>query len=200
MIDYRKYKRQLGIRIRVDILSYSHIKLVIPNYVIIIGLGGLFMNTYVGDGFTVSNNKEYLNVDVIYDYLHNEAYWSKGIPLRLVKESIQNSICFGIFQGDPQNGGSKQVGFGRIISDLSTFAYLADVFVLPEFRGLGLGKSLVQTMISYPGIKEVRKILLATKDAHGLYKQYGFMNVEDKNLFMEINQKDIYSEISKNLS
>jgi hypothetical protein len=154
------------------------------------------MSTHVKNDFIISSNKKYLDVEVIYNYLHHEAYWSKGIPLRLVETSIQNSICFGVFKGDPEKGTSKQVGFGRIITDLSTFAYLADVFILNEFRGLGLGKSLVQTMINCPNIKEVRRILLATKDAHGLYAQYDFQGVKDKNLFMEINQKEIYNKMS----
>jgi hypothetical protein len=154
------------------------------------------MSTYVKNDFTISSNKNYLDVELIYNYLHDEAYWSKGIPLRLVEKSIQNSICFGVFMGDPEKGKSKQVGFGRIITDSSTFAYLADIFILNEFRGLGLGRLLVQTMINCPSIREVRRILLATKDAHGLYKQYAFQAVKDKNLFMEINQKDIYNKLS----
>ncbi|WP_253202817.1 GNAT family N-acetyltransferase [Priestia aryabhattai] len=114
------------------------------------------MSTYVKNDFTISSNKKYLDVELIYNYLHDEAYWSKGIPLRLVEKSIQHSICFGVFAGNPEKEKSKQLGLGRIITDSSTFAYLADVFILNEFRGLGLGKLLVQTMINCPSIREER--------------------------------------------
>ena len=123
--------------------------------------------------FTIHTDKEKLDIDVIYSYLHHESYWAKGIPLHLVQTSIEHSVCFGVYDEC-----DKQVGFGRIISDFATFAYLADVFILPHARGNGLGKALVQEMIRYQPIQHVRKILLATKDAHGLYSQYGFKEVK----------------------
>jgi N-acetylglutamate synthase-like GNAT family acetyltransferase len=137
--------------------------------------------------FTIHTDKEKLDIDVIYSYLHHESYWAKGIPLHLVQTSIEHSICFGVYDEC-----DKQVGFGRIISDFATFAYLADVFILPHARGNGLGKALVQEMIRYQSIQHVRKILLATKDAHGLYSQYGFKEVKNKQLFMQIFKKGMY--------
>ncbi|MGP7818198.1 GNAT family N-acetyltransferase [Niallia sp. 01092] len=155
------------------------------------------MSQYSREGFKIETNKNSLDKEMIFNYLHNEAYWSKGIPRHLVNKSIENSIAFGVFEEEvPSKQLIRQVGFGRIITDLSTFAYLADVFILPEFRGFGLGKWLVHTMVNYPEIQQVRRILLATKDAHGLYKQYNFNFIENQHLFMEITQKDIYKKMS----
>ncbi len=140
--------------------------------------------------FTIHTDKEKLDIDVIYSYLHHESYWAKGIPLHLVQTSIEHSVCFGVYDEC-----DKQVGFGRIISDFATFAYLADVFILPHARGNGLGKALVQEMIRYQPIQDVRKILLATKDAHGLYSQYGFKEVKNKQLFMQIFKKGMYERV-----
>lgn len=141
----------------------------------------------IANGFVISTNKEYLDIDVIYQYLHDESYWAKGIPRSIVEESIANSVCFGVYE--EKDGVYKQVGFARMVTDLATFAYIADVFILTEFRKLGLSKALVQTMLDYPGIKDVRKILLGTRDAHGLYRQFGFKEVENKQLYMENKRK-----------
>ncbi|MGP7818212.1 GNAT family N-acetyltransferase [Niallia sp. 01092] len=156
------------------------------------------MCPYSVEGFQIETDKNSLDKEMIFNYLHNEAYWSKEIPRHLVNKSIENSIVFGVFEEEnPSKKLMRQVGFGRIITDLSTFAYLADVFILPECRGLGLGKWLVHTMINYPEIQEVRRILLATMDAHGLYSQFNFNYIENQHLFMEISQKDIYKKIAK---
>ncbi|MFD2616123.1 GNAT family N-acetyltransferase [Terrilactibacillus laevilacticus] len=147
----------------------------------------------IKDGFTISTNKNDLDINVIYNFLHNEAYWSKGIPMTILEDSIQNSICFGVFNGNPQEGNAKQVGFARLITDLATFAYLADVFILPSYRGIGLSKCLVEQIVNYSGIKNVRKIVLATLDAHDLYSKYGFTPV-DPERYMEISHPNIYMQ------
>lgn len=151
------------------------------------------MDIYNQDRFLLSDNKNYLDIRVIYNFLHNEAYWSKGIPLSLIEKSIKNSICFGVYKHNKKKKTNLiQIGFGRIITDLSTFAYFADVFIIKEYRGLNLGKFLVENMINYESIHSVRKLLLATEDAHGLYRKLGFKIVEDNNLYMDINKENPY--------
>lgn len=108
-----------------------------------------------------------LDLDVIHGYLCH-SYWSPGVPRDIVARAVAGSLCFGIYQG-PQ-----QVGFGRVVTDRATFGYLADVFVLEAHRGLGLGKRLVETVMAHPDLQDIRRFMLATRDAHGLYAQFGF--------------------------
>jgi|ERR1700730_6155213 len=130
------------------------------------------------DGFSISTNKHYLDVDAIYEFLSKESYWNTGIPRELVKIMIENSaICYGIYDGSPSSGGAVQVGFARVVSDMVRFAWLADVFVLPDYRGRGLSKWLMSVILDNPFLKGVR-FMLRTEDAHGLYAQYGFKTVE----------------------
>ncbi|MDN3954669.1 GNAT family N-acetyltransferase [Sporolactobacillus laevolacticus] len=130
------------------------------------------------DGFTINTNKNFLDVDVIYDFLHNESYWAKEITKDLVVEAIRNStLCYGIYEGNPTEGKAKQVGFARVVSDLVRFAWLGDVFVVPEYRGRGLSKWLISTITNHPQLKGV-SFQLATGDAHGLYAQYGFHPID----------------------
>lgn len=123
--------------------------------------------------YIISDDKKKLDLDVIHQFLSKEAYWSKNIPIEIVKRSIDNSLCFGVYQG------SNQVGFARVITDTATFAYLADVFILPEHRGKGLSKQLVAFIMAYPALQGLRRMLLFTLDAHGLYTQFGFTPVEN---------------------
>ncbi|MDQ0219950.1 N-acetyltransferase [Peribacillus cavernae] len=126
------------------------------------------------EGFTVSNDKCYLDTQVIYEFLNKESYWAKGIALKLVKSAVENStLCYGIYEGNPAKENAKQVGFARVISDLVRFSYLADVFVIPEYRGRGLSKWLMSVITEHPHLKGT-SFLLSTKDAHSLYAQYGF--------------------------
>ncbi len=120
------------------------------------------------DHFIISTDKEKLDIEMIYQFL-SQSYWASNRTLDQVKESIKNSLCFGVYQQD------TQIGFGRIITDYSTFSYLADVFIIPEFRGLGLGKWLVETIFSLDEVKSVRCMLLTT-NAHKLYEQVDFMS------------------------
>lgn len=122
--------------------------------------------------YTVSDDKTKLDLAVIHDYLSREAYWSQNIPIELVQRSIDNSLCFGVYRAD------RQVGFARVVTDLATFGYLADVFILPEHRGKGLSKKLVAFIMAYPALQGLRRIMLVTRDAHGLYERFGFKPID----------------------
>ncbi|MDM5312671.1 GNAT family N-acetyltransferase [Peribacillus frigoritolerans] len=138
------------------------------------------------EGFSISTNKKYLDVDVIHDFLNHEAYWSKGITKETVIKSIENTtLCFGVYKGEIGNEGGDQVGFARVITDLATHAYLCDVFILPDYRKLGLSKWLMDVITNHSELKEVRRFMLATNDAHSLYKKYGFNQIDKPELFMQ---------------
>lgn len=137
--------------------------------------------------FVVSDSREELDIDIIHGFLR-ESYWAKGIPRPIVERAIGNSLSFGLYQ----NG--KQVGFARAITDYATFAYLADVFILPAFRGHGLGKWLISCILAHPQLQGLRRLLLATSDAHGLYGQYGFLPLKVPGNFMEITRLNPYQE------
>ncbi|MGE6610964.1 GNAT family N-acetyltransferase [Peribacillus sp. NPDC076916] len=137
-------------------------------------------------GFSISTNKKYLDVDLIHDFLNQEAYWSKGIPKETVMKSIENTtLCFGVYKGEIGNEGSEQVGFARVITDLATHAYLCDVFILPDYRKLGLSKWLMDVITNHSELEGVRRFMLATNDAHSLYKKYGFNQIDNPELFMQ---------------
>lgn len=123
------------------------------------------------NGYTISTDKSRLDLGVIHGFL-SHSYWAEGIPLTIVRKSIDNSLCFGIYRRE------EQVGFARVISDFATYAYLADVFVLETYQGQGLGKWLVQSILSHPELQGLRRWSLATRDAHGLYAQFGFKPLE----------------------
>lgn len=130
------------------------------------------------DGFVISTDKRFLDVETISRFLNEESYWAKGIPRELVQLAIENSIiCYGIYDRDPMAAGAKQVGFARVVSDLVRFSWLGDVFVLPEYRGKGLSKWLMSVIVEHPYLKGT-SFNLATKDAHGLYEQYGFKPID----------------------
>jgi len=130
--------------------------------------------------FTVSDRKEDMNVAMIHGYL-TTSYWAKGIDKATIERAIANSLCLGIYDKD------KQIAFGRAITDRSTFAYLADVFVLEEYRGHGIGKWLIDCFLEHDQLQGLRRWLLATLDAHGLYRQKGFVPLQEPQRFMEIN-------------
>jgi N-acetylglutamate synthase-like GNAT family acetyltransferase len=135
--------------------------------------------------FTVTDRREDLDIETIHNFLR-ESYWAKGIPRTIVEKAVNNSLCFGLYHH------SKQIGFGRAVSDRATFAYLADVFVVPAYRGRGLGKWLVSCVLAHPELQGLRRWTLATRDAHGLYEQNGFVALRKPEWFMEINDPDIY--------
>lgn len=140
--------------------------------------------------FLISTDKSKLQIDVIHNYLANYSYWAKGIPVEIVERSILNSIAFGVYFQDEE--ALKQVGFCRVTSDLATFAYLADVFILEEYRGDGLSKFLMETVLQHPDLQGLRRWVLATADAHGLYAKYGFTPLDKPENFMQIRLQNPY--------
>ncbi len=119
----------------------------------------------------ISTDRERLDVDVIHRWLSEESYWARGRSREVVERAIAHSLCFGVYLEE------RQVGYARVVTDFATFAWLADVFILDEFRGRGYGKVLVQAVVDHPDLQGLGRILLATKDAHGLYAQFGFTPV-----------------------
>lgn len=135
--------------------------------------------------YEISTDPARLDLDVIHGYLA-QSYWATGIPRETVARSLRGSLCFGLYHG------GAQVGFARVITDRATFAYVADVFVLDAHRGRGLGKRLMATIKSHPELQGLRRWLLGTRDAHGLYRQFGFERPLDPSLWMEIHRRDVY--------
>ena len=121
------------------------------------------------DGYTISTEGERLDIDAIHGFLSQEAYWSPGVARDVVERAIEHSLCFGLYASD-----GAQAGFARAVTDRATYAYLADVFVFPAHRARGLGKWLVETMLSHPELRSLRHIQLVTDDAHSLYARFGF--------------------------
>ena len=144
--------------------------------------------------FEISTDKKRLNIAMIHKFLANESYWAKGIPVDVVNKSIKNSFCFGVYKRN------KQVGFARVITDFATTAYVGDVFILEPFRGKGLGKLLIKTIVEHPKLDGLRLWFLGTKDAHDLYQQYGFKKVADTPIMerlMTILDPDVWTRKQK---
>ena len=137
------------------------------------------------DKYTISTNRERLDLNVIHGFL-TQSYWAAGVPMEIVKRSIENSLPFGLYDND------RQIGFARVITDYATFAYLADVFVLEDARGAGLGKWLVAAIISHPELQGLIRWMLATRDAHGLYRRVGFESLKQPGRWMEKHDPDVY--------
>jgi GNAT superfamily N-acetyltransferase len=129
------------------------------------------------DTFAISDEPERLQLEVIVDYLAR-AYWSNQRPRVVIEKSLQHSLCFGVYENE------TQIGFARVVTDHATFAYLADVFILESHQGHGLGKWLVQTILEHPELQGLRRWILATRDAHGLYAQFGFAALENPDRYM----------------
>jgi N-acetylglutamate synthase-like GNAT family acetyltransferase len=144
------------------------------------------MSSWEKDGFTISTNKQYLDTNVIHHFLSVDSYWANGITMDKVQKAIEkSSICFGMYEGDPATGEARQIGFVRAVTDFVRFAWIMDVFVLSEYRGVGLSKWMIETMVEQSELKDVRKMMLCTFDAHGLYEQYGFQTLDDPEIFMQ---------------
>ena len=143
------------------------------------------MNVWRNDTFTVTCDPAKMDRAVIAEFLAS-SYWAKGIPASTVERSLANSLCFALLDGD------RQVGFARVISDYATIAYLGDVFVLPEYRGRGLSKWLMECILSHTELQGLRRWILATRDAHGLYKKYGFTPLKRPEIFMERHNPNVY--------
>ena len=136
-------------------------------------------------GYVISSDPARLDLDVIHCFIA-QSYWAKNIPRALVERTIQNSLCWGVYHE------AIQVGFARVITDQATFAYLADVFILPEHRGKGLSKALVATILAHPDLQGLRRWMLVTVDAQGLYDQFGFNPVPQPERHMEIHRPGLY--------
>jgi GNAT superfamily N-acetyltransferase len=134
------------------------------------------------DGYTVSTDPARLDVRAIHDYLAYHSYWAQNRPRATVERSLQNSLCFGLYHG------TEQVGLARVISDYATYAYLCDVYVIPEHRGKGLSKWLIGCVVAHPDLQNLRRFTLATRDAHGLYAQFGFTPLADPERYMVIKK------------
>jgi GNAT superfamily N-acetyltransferase len=126
------------------------------------------------EGYVISTDKSLLQINVVHHYLSNDSYWAANIPLETVQRSIEHSFCFGIYRNE------QQVGFARVITDHATFAYLADVFILPQHRGKGLSKSMMHEIHDHPQLQGLRRWMLATRDAHDLYKQFGWQEITEE--------------------
>jgi GNAT superfamily N-acetyltransferase len=136
-------------------------------------------DTWQRDDYTISADRSRLDLDLIHNYLCNESYWATGRSREVVICSIKNSLPFGIYHG------SDQVGFARIVTDYATFAWVADVFVLPEHRGRGLSKWLMEVIIAHRQLQGFRRWVLSTRDAHGLYERFGFIPLHRPERWME---------------
>lgn len=135
--------------------------------------------------FIISTEKSKINIEYVHNFL-SRSYWSSGIPVKTVKKAIKGSLCFGVYHSD------KQIGFARMITDRATFAYLADVFIDENYRRKGLSKWLMQAIMAHPDLQGLRRIMLPTKDAHGLYKKYGFTPLTSEERWMQIHNPEVY--------
>jgi len=135
-------------------------------------------DVYQKDGFTITTDKNSLDVEFIHNFLANESYWARGRSLELVQRSIDNSVNFGVFDGH------KQIGFARVVTDLATFAYLGDVFIIEEYRGRKLAVWLIEVITSHPKLQGFRRWILSTRDAHELYRRFGFTELDDPTKWM----------------
>jgi GNAT superfamily N-acetyltransferase len=147
----------------------------------------LLMNTWTNGTFTVTCDPDRIDLDVVADFLAT-SYWAPGIPRAVVQKAIAHSLCFVLIDGD------QQVGFARVISDHATFAYLADVFVVPAYRGRGLSKWLMECVVSHSELQGLRRWMLATRDAHALYERVGFTPLKKPEMFMERHRPNVYLE------
>jgi N-acetylglutamate synthase-like GNAT family acetyltransferase len=139
-------------------------------------------------GYKISSETSDMDVSVIHDFI-SKSYWAENILLVTMETAIQNSLCFGVFTDS-----GNQVAFARMVTDSATFAYLADVFVLEEHRGKGISKWIMENIIRHPNLQGIRRMVLATSDAHGLYEGFGFKALNSPESFMELHQPDVYKK------
>ena len=136
--------------------------------------------------FIVSTSRERLQIDVIHKYLSEESYWARERTRGQTETAIRNSLPFGVYTGE------NQIGFARVVTDYATFAYLGDVFVLPEYQGRGLSKFLMEKIVEHPDLQNLRRWILATRDAHGLYEKYDFSALRYPERWMEKTAPNAY--------
>lgn len=138
----------------------------------------------MSDKFYISTDKEKLDLFLIHQFLSKESYWAQGRSLDDVEKSIKHSMCFGLY-----NSNNEQIGFARIVSDYTIFAWILDVFILKEYRNKGLAKKLITSIIDHPELQNLNRWGLMTKDAHNLYNLFGFTPIQQPEMFMEIVNK-----------
>jgi len=136
-------------------------------------------------GYRISSVTSEMDLDAVHAYLAR-SYWAEEVPRSVVARAIEGSLCFGLFEG------ATQVGFARVVTDRVTFAYLCDGYVLEQHRGRGLAKWLMDTVLAHPDLQGLRRFLLGTRDAHGLYEKLGFVPLARPEIFMEINRPGLY--------
>lgn len=135
--------------------------------------------------YSISTDPRRLDIEAVHAYL-SRSYWAEGIPRDLVATSLAASLCFGLYEG------ARQIGFARVVTDRATFGYLCDVYVLEEHRGKGLGKWLMEAVTSHPELHGLRRFVLATRDAHGLYRMFGFQPLAAPESYMEVLRPEVY--------
>ncbi len=140
------------------------------------------------ENYTITTDQSKINVAFVQQFL-SRSYWAENIPAEIVQRSIGGSLCFAVFHKQ------EQVGFARVITDAATFAYLADVFIDEAWRGKGLSRWLMEVIISHPSLQGLRRFLLATRDAHGLYSKFGFTPLKDTAPWMQIHVPGVYKEV-----
>ncbi|MGH8028570.1 MAG: GNAT family N-acetyltransferase [Arenimonas sp.] len=136
----------------------------------------------------ISTDPADIDFAVVHGYLADESYWCRGVPAATLRKAIEHSLCFSAFDDE-----GNQIGFARVVTDRATFAYLCDVFVLASARGAGVGKALVETVVAHADLQGLRRIALATRDAHALYARYGFAPLTGPDRFMEIYRPGVYT-------
>jgi len=141
---------------------------------------------WIKEEFLISTDKARLDAKEIQRFLAEESYWAQSRTFEQTRRAIENSMCFGLYTDD------RQIGFARVVTDQATFAYIGDVYVLEEFRGRGLSKWLMETIVSHPDLQGLRRWVLATLDAHGLYAQYDFTGLKFPERWMERTAPDAY--------
>lgn len=129
----------------------------------------------------ISTDRDRLDIQMIHQFLNERSYWAKGRSLETIRKSIENSLCFGVYDVS-----GKQLGFARVATDYAVFGWLMDVFILEEYRGQGLGKLLIEAVTGHSALKNIRRLGLGTADAHGLYEQYGFTGLSKPENMMEL--------------
>jgi GNAT superfamily N-acetyltransferase len=147
----------------------------------------LMSDSSIEERIEIDTDKSRLDISLIHGFL-TSSYWAQGIPVDVVRRSIEGSLCFGVYDA------GRQVGFARVISDCATFAYLADVFVVESHRGRGLSKRLMAAIMAHPQLQQLRRWLLATRDAQSLYAQSGFQPLAKPERFMELHDPAVYTE------
>jgi GNAT superfamily N-acetyltransferase len=136
--------------------------------------------------FLISTDPRLLDVPLIHDFLANRSYWARGRPLEVVRRALAGSLCFGLYER------GRQIGLARVVTDRATFAWLCDIFVLEDYRGRGLSKWLMECVMGHPALQGLGRVLLGTRDAHGLYARYGFTPLADPARFMEVFRPNVY--------